>query len=365
MTGTRRGLRFPYRLERRSDVGRWAQLAWLIVAIVAALIASGLLLLTAGADVVEAFGALFGGGFGGWREILETLVRATPLILTGLAAALAFRAKVWNIGGEGQLFAGAMAGYWAFTLFAGLPPVALFLVVIAAAAAGGAAVGWLAALLKTRFNVDEIISTVMMNYIVMFFLSLMLSGVGPWREQGSYYQQSAMLPESAQFLVLLPRSRLHVGFLLAVLAAMAIHILLTRTPLGYEIRAIGFNPTAARFKGTNVPKVMAVTLAISGALAGLAGAGELFGLQHRLVMDLSNGLGYTGIIVAMLANLHPLGVVLAAILFGGLTNGAFRLQVATGVPSAFTFAIQAIVLLFVISASILSSFRVRTVSDVD
>jgi len=320
--------------------------------------------MSAGAQVLPAFEALFTGAFGSRRAILETLTRSTPLILTGLAATLAFRAKLWNIGAEGQLVIGAMSGYFAFTLFGGLPRAILFVLIILFSFAGGAAYGLLAGFLKVRFRVDEIISTVMLNYIAVFFLSLMLSGIGPWREEGSYYQQSAEIPEAAQFVVFISKSRLHVGFLIALLAAVAVWILLEKTPLGYEIRAYGFNPVASRFKGTNISNLVMLTMALSGGLAGLAGASELYGIHHRVVMDLSIGLGFTGIIIAMLAALDPFGVVIVSILFGGLVNGAFKLQIVTGVPSAFISAIQAIVLLFALSAAVLARYRiVRSVED--
>lgn len=354
-----------WRLEQRTDTSVLWNVLSILIAVIAAFLVAAILLMTARADPLEAFSALFKGAFGSWRAILETLVKATPLILTGLATAIAFRARVWNIGQEGQLFIGAMAGYFGYTLAGGLPRFPLFLVIVIFAFTGGALYGWLAAVLKTRFHVDEIISTVMLNYIAIFFLSFMLSGIGPWREAGSYYQQSAEIPDPAHFFVLLPEYRLHAGFVLAILGAVVIWLILEKTPLGYEIRAFGDNPTASRFKGTNTAAMVWITLAISGGLSGLAGAGELFGVHHRLVLDLSTGLGYTGIIVAMLAGLNPLGVVLAAILFGGLTNGAFRLQIATGVPTAFIYAIQAIVLLFVLSASVISRYRIRRVEDAD
>lgn len=357
--------RLRWRIERRTDVSAlWNTLA-IVLAVLAAFLVAAILLLTAKADPLEAFVALFNGAFGSWRAVTETLVKSTPLILTGLATAIAFRARVWNIGQEGQLFIGAMAGYFAFTLFGGLPRLLLVLLICLFAIVGGAAYGWLAAILKTHFRVDEIISTVMLNYIAIFFLSFMLSASGPWREEGSYYQQSAQIPDSAHFFTLLPEYRLHIGFALAILSAVLIWLLLEKTPLGYEIRAVGDNPTAARFKGTSIPAIVMIVMAISGGLSGLAGAGELFGIHHRLVLDLSTGLGYTGIIVGMLAGLNPLGVVLAAILFGGLTNGAFRLQIVSGVPTAFIYAIQAIVLLFVLSASVLSRYRIRRVNDAE
>ncbi len=352
-------------IEPRENVSGFARTVALLLALLGAVLVTALLLRTAGAEIGPAFSALLSGAFGSRRSVLETLVRAAPLILTGLSVTLAYRGRIWTIGSEGQLFAGAMAGYWALNLFGWLPRFPLFIVILLFSFSGGAVLGWLAGILKVRFSVDEIISTVMMNYIIIFFLSFMLSGSGPWRQEGSFYQQSAELPESANFLVLFPNSRLHIGFVIALVSAVLIHLLLTRTPLGYEIRALGSNPVAMKFKGVNVPRTIITTLILSGGLAGLAGAGELFGIHQRLVLDLSNGLGFTGIIVAMLAGLNPLGVILVAVLFGGLVNGGFRLQVATGIPSAFILAIQAIVLLFAISASVISRYRLRRRVDVE
>jgi ABC-type uncharacterized transport system permease subunit len=168
-----------------------------------------------------------------------------------------------------------------------------------------------------------------------------------------------LIPAAARFPKLVPTSGLHIGLLVSLGAAVLVKILLDRTSLGFEIRALGLNPTAARFKGMNVPATIMIVMLLSGGLAGLAGAGELMGVQYRLVLDLASGLGYTGIIVAMLANLDPLGVVLAAVLFGGLTNGAYRLQTSTGVSSSFIEAIQAIVLLSVLAAFVFSRYRLK------
>jgi len=354
-----------WQITPRAQNSRLWRIFSVILAFLAALMISSFLLLTARINLASAFGALFFGAFGSWRAFMDTLARSSPLILTGLAATIAFRAKVWNIGGEGQLIGGAMAGFLAFTLFSGLPKPLFFLLVLLFAFAGGALLGALSGVLKVRFNVDEIISTVMMNYIILYFLSFMLSAEGPWREPKSYYQQTVLILPEFRFPVLFPRSEVHLGFLVALFCALIIKILLDATPLGYEIRALGFNPKAMKFKGTNISKLVVVTMLVSGGLAGLAGAGELFGVQDRLVMDIANGLGYTGIIVAMLAGLDPLGVVLAALLFGGLINGAYRLQTVTGVPSAFVDAIQAIVLLCVLASFVLSRYQIRRVVDVE
>jgi general nucleoside transport system permease protein len=360
-----RSPRVPWRFEPRQGAGGAWVLLWIVVAIVAALVISSLLLLVAHVDVPTAYGALFVGAFGSQRALLQTLLRASTLILTGLSAAVAFRAKIWNIGQEGQLIAGGVGAFWAFTLFSGLPRPLLFLLVLLFALASGALLGGLTGLLKTRFRVDEIISTMMLNYIMLYFVAFIVSSGGPWKEPTSAYQQSILIPAALRFPKLVPASGLHIGLLVSLAAAVAVKILLDRTPLGFEIRALGLNPAAARFKGTNVPATIIIVMLLSGGLAGLAGAGELFGVQYRLVLDLAGGLGYTGIIVAMLANLDPLGVVLAAILFGGLTNGAYKLQTTTGVSSSIIEAIQAIVLLCVLAAFVFSRYRLKRISYAD
>lgn len=348
------------RIVEREKVPFHIRLLSIVITLVAALAVSGILIQLAGGDLVEALVSLFGGAFGSRYSILETLVKATPLILTGLATALAFKGKIWTIGQEGQLYAGAIAGYWAyFSLQEVLPRAPLLLVIVIAGFAGGAVYGWIPGVLKARFGVDEVISTVMGNYIVAYLLSFLLSGVGPWREPGSYYQQSAMIAESAEFPLLASESRLHTGLVLALLMAVVTYIIMRRSPLGFEIRAFGSNPNAVKFKGTDISRLLILTMAISGGLCGLAGVGELFGVQHRLRLDLSPGYGYTGIIVAMLADLNPIGVVPAAILFGGLLHGSVRMQVVTGIDQAAVGSIQAIILLFFLTSQVLTRYRIQ------
>lgn len=349
------------KFEKRDDISPLGKTAAIVVALIAAMLVSAILIKLANASPLEAFINLFKGAFGNKRAILETLTKSTPLILTGLATVIAFRGKIWSIGQEGQFFLGAIGGYWAYRIFEGLPAPALVPIVILGAFLVGAFGGMLAGLLKAYFNVDVIISTVMGNYIIDYFLSFMLSGSGPWREPGSYYQQTAEITENAYYPLLFANARLHMGFLIAIACSMIVYLILNHTPFGYQLRAFGSNPRAAKFKGINTNKIIILTMFISGGLAGLAGTGELFGVQYRLRPDLSPGYGYTGIIVAMLAGLNPIGVIPAAILFGALINGSAQMRIATGVPTALTFAIQAIVLLSLLSAQVLTRFRVRRV----
>ncbi|HSB67665.1 MAG TPA: ABC transporter permease [Anaerolineales bacterium] len=347
------------KIEKRKKLHPIVQLGALAAAIALSFLATGILMLIGKADVGAGFIALFEGAFGTWRACVETLVKATPLILTGLATVIAFRARIWNIGQESQLYIGGITAYWAYTQFINLPPIALIPIIVLFALLGGAICGFIPAVIKARFSVDEIITTIMLNYIVTYFLSWLLSG--PWKDPNHYYQQSPTILESLQFPILIPHTRLHLGFALAIVAAVVIYLLIAKTPLGYEIQAMGLNPTAARFQGINVVKTMVIVMMISGALSGLAGAGELFGVINRLKSTISLSYGYTGIIIAMLTGLEPLAVVPVAILFGGLINGSFLLQTTTNIPSALVYVIQSIVLLFFLGARALSAYKIRLV----
>lgn len=330
------------------------------LALALSMIVCALMLSAAGAEVGKAFYQIYKGAFGNWNATLKTLTKATPLILTGLAVTVAFRAKIWNIGAEGQLFAGAMMAYWVSTFLSESSAGVLIPVVITAAFLGGALYGGLAGYLKARFAVNEVFSTVMLNYVIRYVLSFMLVG-GSWRDPSSFYQQTPKVAEAAHLPLLLADSRLHLGFLVALLVAVAVYFFLTRTSLGYEIRAIGYNPTASRFKGIHVGRTMVVVMLISGGIAGLAGAGEVFGVHFRLKPDISTGFGFTGIIIAMLAGLHPLGVIVAAVLFGGLVNGGIRMQIFTGVPTAMISAIEGIILLFFLTSTVLTRYEIKRV----
>ncbi len=350
-------------IERRETDNAFIKATSLIIAIVVALGVSALLIMMWGANVKEAFIELFLGGFGDKKAFFATLIKATPIIFTGLSAAIAFRAEIWNIGAEGQYLAGAMGAYLAITLFEGLPRlIYLPLIFLFAFLAGGFIAG-LSALLKNRFNVDVIVSTVMMNYILEFLLSLLLYTI--WRDPSTFYPLSPFLPEESYFPMLIPEHRLHAGIIVAVLTAVIIYLLVEKTPQGYELRALGLNPIAAKFKGINPKRTLMWVLVISGGIAALGGAIELTGLTHRLKLEISVGYGFTGIIVAMLADLNPLGILISGVLFGGLLNGSFAMQVQTGVPVSIVYAMQAIILMFVLSASIMTRYSIRRVNHVE
>jgi len=347
-----------WRFEKRLRVGWKSEAVALVIAVLVAVGISSLLIMAADTGVWDAYKALIQGAVGSRRSILESLVQATPLILTGLAAAVAFRARVWNIGGEGQFFAGAMGAWWiADALGNTLPPFLMLPLIVVFGAMAGALWAGIAGFLKARYDTNEIIVTVMMNFIILFILSWLLSG--PWRAPDTFYFQTEKMPEATWLPKIFADSRLHWGFVIAIVAAIVVYVLERMTPLGFEIRGLGVNQIAARFKGISVPKTIIVVMLISGALAGIAGMVEVSGIHHRLQLDISTGYGFVGIIIALIGRLHPAGVVVAAIAFGALINGATFMQISTGTPAALVDVLQGLVLLTVLIAAVVVQYRVR------
>ena len=352
-----------YQFEKREHVNRVWQAVMTFVALLIAVIITGILIISSGANFGEAISGLISGAFGSWKAILETLVKATPLILTSLAVTLAFRGNIMNIGAEGQLFCGAMAGYWVAANFSGMNTTLHIILIVVAGFVGGAICGLIPGLLKGLLKVDETIVTVMMNYIVQYMLSFLLSGV--WQAPGEHYYLSSPVPDAVFYPYIFPNSRLHIGFIFALVAAVVVYWLLQKTRLGYEIRAIGLNPVAARFKGIKVSRVIIITMLISGGIAGLAGVGEVVGLHHRLRLDISSGYGFTGIIIALLGGLNPFAVIVASIFMGGLINGSNSMQIFSHVPSALVDAMQAIVLICLLAFQVLANYRIRKVKNAE
>lgn len=338
------------RLERRAAPSRAMALAAPLLAVALTLALSAALVAWAGAPVGRAYWLLLEGGFGSRLALTETLTRATPLILTGLAAAVAFRARLWNIGAEGQLYAGALAA----VAVAGAD--GSFALMIAAAMAAGALLLLGPALLK-RLGVDEVVTTLLLNFIVLLGVSALLDG--PMKDPMAMgWPQSIALPEELQIGNLVPRSRLHNGLLAALGLALLLSLLLRQTTLGFEIRAVGANARAAAFAGMPVQRVTVLVALMSGALAGLAGAIEVAGRAGYLTLDMSPGYGYSGIVVAMLAGLNPLGVVAAATFVAGILVGADGMSRQVGVPTYIADVIVALALITMLMATLLVNYRV-------
>lgn len=346
------------RLEPRERASPLLMLGASAGAALLALLLCAIPLLWAGAPVLEAYGVMIQGAFGSRFAVAETLSRATPLVLTGLAATVAFRAKLWNIGAEGQLYLGALAATALGSGALHLPGWALLpLILVAGALAGGL---WMLGptLLKTRLGVDEVVTTLLLNFVVLLFVSMMLEG--PMKDPlGMGWPQSAPILDAAALPKLIPRTRIHAGLVIAVVAAVLVWLMITRTTWGFEMRATGANPSAARFAGMPVGQVMLRVGLISGALAGLAGVGEVAGLKGYLTQDLSPGYGYAGIVVAMLAQLHALGVLLAALFVAAVFVGADSMSRAIGVSSYIANLVVATSLLTVLLSGIVLRYRVR------
>ncbi len=338
----------------RPSALRLAGLPLLALAATVAL-AAGLAAL-AGGEPLAVLGLIVKGAAGSRFALLETLNRATPLIFTGLAVAVAFRAKLWNIGGEAQLYMGALVTVVLGTGALGWPSPALLPALALAALMAGALVLLLPALLKVRLGVDEVVTTLLLNFVVLLVVSMLLEG--PLKDPRAMgWPQSARLVPEARLPRIVDGLRLHWGFALALIAAAAVWLIQTRTTLGYEMRAVGLNREAAAFAGIPVGRVILRTALLSGGLAGLAGFSEVAGLRGNLTLALSPGFGYTGIIVAMLALLHPLGVVLSAVFVAGVFVGADSMSRAAGVPSYIADILLAAALLFMVLALMLTRFR--------
>ncbi|MEZ4716670.1 MAG: ABC transporter permease [Caldilineaceae bacterium] len=335
--------------------GAWRRgLRTLFAPLVGALVGLGIgavLIWLAGANPLEAYRAMLDGALGGRRQIVETLLKIGPLLIMGLGLTVAFRCQVWNIGGEGQYFMGALGavlvGLWLQETASAWVVIPLML---AAGLLGGALWAGVAAWLKLRFGISEIISTIMLNFIAEYFV-LFLARL-PLKDPESFLPQSMQLVGPARMPTIY--NRVHIGVLIALLLVPLIYVLLWRTPLGFKIRAIGSSQTVANYAGMNVVFGVAFALMFSGALAGLTGAIEVSALHSRLKDGISGGYGFTGILVALLGRLHPVGVLLAAVFFGILTVGVQSMHSIYGLPIALAQVLQGVIVLCVLVADVLA-----------
>ncbi len=346
------------RFEPRERIPHWLRLLAPLLAIAAALAICSVLVLWAGAGVGEAYRALIKGAVGSRFALSETLTRATPLIFTGLAAAVAFRAKLWNIGGEGQLYAGALAVTWVGTGAVALPSPAMVPLLFASAALAGGLLLFVPTLLKTHLRVDEVVTTLLLNFVMLLFVDYLL--FGPWKDPMALgWPQAAPIVEQGVLPVIVPKTRLHAGLVFAVAAALGIWLVMRFTRWGFEIRAVGLGVGAARFAGIPLNATVIRTALLSGGLAACAGVTEVCGTKGYLTADISPGFGYTGIAVAMLAGLHPLGVVAAALFIAGIYNGADSMSRAMSISSYLADVITATTLLLVLVSGLVVQFRIR------
>ena len=328
-----------------------------VLATLAALAVGALMLLVLGANPFEAFGALLDGAFGSANSLADTVVKATPLLLVGLGICISFRGNVINIGGEGQMIIGALMATALGLAFPDWPGIVMIVAAMLLGFLGGALWGGIPGALKAYFNVNEILSTIMMNAIAVQLMNFLLSGpmIDPVQaSKASQIPQTARLPKAFDLPRLIP-TRLHLGALIAVVLAFVVYILLWRTTLGYRIRAVGQNPHASKYAGIDVKKQIMLALVLSGAFAGLAGAIQVYGINHRMITDgsatgFTGSAGFNGIVAALFGQLHPLGTIPASFLFGALLVGANKLQRVMQVPSALITTLNGLVVVFVVSS---------------
>lgn len=316
------------------------------------LIVASLMMLALGVSPSLAFSTLLRGALGGPLRIGETLVMTTPLLLAGLSCAVAFRCQLWNIGVEGQLYMGAIASSLVGILVTGLPPLLMLPLAILAGIVGGAFWGAIPGWLKVRFKANEVLVTIMLNYVAFLLANMVISSplAHPSMPRTVDLQVSAWLPMIWQ------RVRLHSGIILALICVGAVYLLLFHSVLGYRIRATGLGLRAARYAGIPVEKTMVIAFALSGALAGLAGSVQILGVHHSLIDNFSPGYGFTGIIVALVGQLHPIWIVFSAFLFAALIVGSQAMQIVTHIPVSVVYIFQACLVLIALGAKLI---RVR------
>lgn len=344
------------RVEKRLSISPQTYVLVVIIAIALALLVGAIFIKINGFNPWEIYVTMFKGSFGSVYGLSETVVKSIPLMLAGLGVAIASRMLLWNIGGEGQIYMGAFAAGWVALFGPQLPAVFMIPLVLLAGFIGGALWSFIPAFLRAKMGVNEIITTLMFNYIAILWMDYLV--FGPWRDPNGFNQPlTAKFPASAM-LPVLPGTRIHLGVLLALAAAVILYFVLMRTRWGYEVRVTGESQNAARYAGMNTTRNIILVLMLSGGLAGLAGTVEVTGVLGRLQQGISPGYGYTAILIAVLAKLNPFSVVLVSFLFGGLLVGGYTAQ-TIGVSMAIVYMLQGAIIFFVLAGEAIAKYSVR------
>lgn len=350
-------MRMTVRIEPRLSVPPGLKLLIPLLSLGAALFSGGIFLYFLGVSPLKAYSVILKSSLGDSYGISETIVKAIPLTMAAIAVMLSFTMLIWNIGAEGQIFMGAIATAATVRYFSVDSRPAMYLLMFLAAGAAGGVWGAIAGYFRAKWNVNEIITTLMLNYVAMNLLNYFV--FGPWRDPSSLgFPMTAVFPDSAR-LPFLWGTRIHTGLFLALLLPVLFWGILRYTRWGYEIRVMGENPRAASFAGMSYLKNVVLVMFLSGAIAGIAGMGELAGLQGRLQHGFSGGYGYTAIIVAWLARLHPLAIVLVSFLMGILLVGGETLQIVMRLPLSSVMVLQGLILFFVLGGEFFRKFRIR------
>jgi general nucleoside transport system permease protein len=323
-----------------------------------AFVVVAIILSLAGVDPIMAYGAMLKGAFGSLHGIADTLVKTTSLLLLGLAVAVAFKCKVWNLGTEGQLYIGALGATLIGISIIGSVPILGIIAMLAAGFVFGGCFALVPAALKVKFGISEIIVTVLLNFVVLLFIAYLLHG--PLKDPNTVFNPySPVIFSESQLQIILPHTRLHAGVIIAAMAIVAVYILLSKTKIGFEIKSVGANSKAARYAGMNVTKSIFVIMGISGGIAGITGAILVSGVQHLLIEGISPGYGFIAVIIALLGRNNPFGIAIAAFFFGALISGSEAMYRMLGIPSSIAITLQALVLIFVLVGELFARLQIQ------
>jgi len=320
-----------------------------LLSILVVLVLGALIMMAMGYDVGKAYMSLLNGAFGNRNSIGETFIQVTPLLFTALSYAIALRCGLINLGAEGQLYIGAICGSMAGAHLSGLPGILHILVILLTGFMGGALWGLIVGILKIHFGASELITTIMLNYIALELVSYCVTNA-PFKDmtKGAAPRMTSVT-DAVKLPSILPGTRLHAGFILALIGVVGYYIFMWRTTKGYEMRVIGLNPNAGKYSGMNIKRNGLLSIFIAGGIAGLGGIIQIIGLTYYLTEGFAANLGFSGVAVALLGGCHPLGMIASAILFGALNAGGVKMQLLAGVPSASIYMIQGMIILFAVS----------------
>jgi general nucleoside transport system permease protein len=348
-----------FRVERRLDTPRWLVLTAQLASVVIALLFAALLMMAAGQEPVHLYGVMLRSAVGTWSRFGETVVKAIPLIIIGLGVSVPMRMRIWNIGAEGQFYMGAAAASWLALFHPELPAWVLLPTMLLLGILAGGIWSGVAGVLRAYWNINEVITTLMLNYIALLWVAYLVNG--PWRDPAG----QITMPFSANFvpaaqLPTIAGTRVHVGLFIGLALALLMAVILKNTRWGYEIRVIGNSTSAARYAGMNVARSILVVMFVSGAMAGIAGVAEVSGVIHHLQDQISPGYGFTAIIVAALARLNPIGIVVVSLLFGSLLVGGYAMQ-SVGLSATITYMLQGTILFVVLASEFFLDYRIEII----
>lgn len=334
-----------------------------IITFAVALAMGALVMTTSGRPALDAYRTLFHVAFVGAQNIADTLLAATPLIFTGLATAVAFRAGVFNIGVEGALYLGAFAAAWVGFSYVGVPSGVVIPLAFLAAGLAGAVFTLVPGVLRAYLSVDEIVTTIMLNYVAIFFTSYLVNY--PYQVPGLANAMSPKITPEAALPRLLPPSQLNLALIVGLILVVVVHLVMARTTLGYELRAVGSNPIFAKWSGIPVPSVIIKVMLLSGFIGGLAGAGQVLGVNYRFVDNFSPGYGFDGITIALLGRTTPAGSLIAALLLGALRSGGATVELFMDIPKDLVLILEATIIFFVTAEYVIDFSRRRRLARAD